>query len=147
MSDPSVTVRKAEREEIGRIERLLEANGLPHRDVQKKPGCFFTAHSDAEFIGAGGVETHGPSGLLRSLVITESNRGQGYGTALCTALEEYARTREVERLYLLTTTAAPFFRRRGYEATVRGDAPERIQRTTEFADLCPDSATCMRKTL
>ena len=77
----------------------------------------------------------------------ESNRGQDYGAELCDSLEEYARTNDVETLYLLTTTAAPFFRRYGYDAVAREEVPSRIRNTTEFTDLCPASATCMAKGL
>ena len=59
--------------------------------------------------GTDGVEIYGSEDLLRSVVIMESNRGQGYGAELCDSLEEYARTNGVETLYLLTTTAALFF--------------------------------------
>lgn len=145
MSHQSVTVQKADRTNIGRIEALLQANNLPCQDVRSKSECFFNAYSDAEFVGTGGVETYGSSGLLRSIVITEPNRGQGYGAALCDALEDYARTDGVERLYLLTTTAAPFFCQCGYEEIARENAPPSIQQTTEFTELCPKSATCMEK--
>lgn len=147
MTDSSITIRKADGNDVARVEALLEANGLPFRDVRTKPERFFVAYSDAERIGVGGVEQYGSNGLLRSVVVTESNRGRGYGTALCDALEERAREDGVETLYLLTTTAAAFFRRRGYEETARESAPSTIRRTTEFADLCPDSATCLRKHL
>lgn len=109
MSNPLLTIRKADRESIDRVESLLETNDLPYRDVRTKPRCFFIAYSDTECIGTAGVEIYGSNGLLRSVVITDSNRGRGYGTALCKALEDYARTNGVEKLYLLTTTAAPFF--------------------------------------
>jgi amino-acid N-acetyltransferase len=53
----------------------------------------------------------------------------------------------VETLYLLTTTAAPFFERYGYGAVAREEVPRPIRDTTEFTDLCPASATCMVKGL
>ncbi|NEU57040.1 arsenic resistance N-acetyltransferase ArsN2 [Halorussus sp. MSC15.2] len=147
MTTPTISIRKAETAELDRIEALLEASGLPSEDVREKPSCFFVGHDDAELVGIGGVEPHGSNGLLRSVVVAEPHRGQGYGTALCDALEGRARANEIETLYLLTTTAATFFRGRGYEVTDRETVPESIRGTTEFADLCPDSATCMRKDL
>ena len=53
----------------------------------------------------------------------------------------------VETLYLLTTTAPEFFGERGYAEVNREEAPEAIRGSTEFADLCPTTATCMRKRL
>lgn len=147
MNDDSITVERADAEDVDRIAALLEANGLPYCDVRAKPECFFVASAGAEWVGVGGVERRGPNGLLRSVVVPESHRGQGYGTALCDALEDSARANGVEALYLLTTTAAAFFRRRGYEAVSREDVPSSIRGTTEFADLCPRSATCLKKDL
>lgn len=165
MTTPSITLRQVNGEDVDRVESMLEANGLPHQDVRAKPECFFLAFAsaegsadaedsadaegstDAELVGIGGIETCGSNGLLRSVVVTEPNRGQGYGTALCEAMEDRARTDGVETLYLLTTTAAAFFRRRGYEPVDREEAPPRIRVTTEFADLCPSSATCLAKAL
>lgn len=147
MTASSITVEKADAEDLDYVEALLEAYGLPHQDVRTKPECFFVACADGERVGVGGLETHGSNGLLRSVAIAEPHRGRGYGSALCEALEDYARENGVETLYLLTTTASEFFRQRGYDAISRADAPSRIRQTTEFADLCPDSAICMEREL
>lgn len=71
-------------------------------------------------------------------------RGVGVGSAICEHLEREARTAGLGRLWLLTTTAADFFAARGYERVDRSAASERIQATTEFADLCPNTATCLQ---
>lgn len=147
MSTPSMTVRKAAPSELDRVERLLEAAGLPSRDVRSKPDCFFVAAVDGEFVGVGGLERYGENALLRSIAIAESRRGRGLGTALCDELEARARANGVATLYLLTTTAAPFFRRLGYETIEREAVPASVRGTTEFAELCPASATCMTKDL
>ena len=147
MTAPSITIEQADGDDVEHVITVLEANGLPTEDVQAKPECFFLGYSDGERIGIGGLELYGSNGLLRSVVVVESYRERGYGTALCTSLEEYARRNGVGTLYLLTTTAPAFFRQRRYEEVARKDVPSSIQQTTEFADLCPNSATCMRKTL
>lgn len=145
METPPITIRQADPEDLVRLESLLERDGLPTEDVRSKPECFFTASADGTFVAAGGIERYGSDGLLRSVVVPESCRGEGYGTALCEELEERARENGVGTLYLLTTTAPGFFERRGYGRIAREDAPSTIQETTEFSELCPDSATCMRK--
>lgn len=138
-------VRRATAADLDRVESLLTANDLPTAGL--RDARVFVATADGELRGAGGVELHGTAGLLRSLVVPAPHRGEGHGTALCEALEAAARAAGVETLYLLTTTAADFFARRGYEAVPREDAPPRIRGTAEFADLCPASATCMRASL
>jgi amino-acid N-acetyltransferase len=129
------------------VESLLERNGLPSADVRSKREWFAVAYRGPDRVGVGGVEVHGAAGLLRSVAVEQSARGEGVGTALCDALESEAAADGVESLFLLTTTAAEFFAGRGYEEIERVDAPDAIRQTTEFDELCPASATCMRKRL
>lgn len=142
-----VTLRPADGADLDRVEALLAANDLPTRDVRTGPARFFLAFADGEFVGVGGVEVHGSDGLLRSVVVEEAARGRSFGTALCGELSEYARGEGVEALYLLTTTAPAFFRRCGYEEISREAAPSGVRETTQFAELCPASATCLWKEL
>lgn len=145
---PSTTdldLRPADADTVHRVVALLRENDLPHEDVREHPSRFVLATTDSTLVGVGGLEPYGDIGLLRSLAVTESHRGQGYGTTICDALEQRARDTGIETLYLLTTTPTSFFEQRGYEEIDRTDAPEAIQRTTEFADRCPESATCMRR--
>jgi amino-acid N-acetyltransferase len=53
----------------------------------------------------------------------------------------------VRSIYLLTTTAEVFFKRLGYERIERSRAPPSIERTREFASLCPASSAFMIKQL
>jgi len=129
------------------LEACLDANDLPTADVASNPDWFYVGYVDGEPIGGGGVEPNGSVGLLRSVVVESSARGNGYGGALTDALEATARRDGVETLYLLTTTADQFFEARGYTETDRAKAPRSIQRTSEFERLCPESATCMKKSL
>lgn len=147
MTDGSLSLRRADSRDLDRVEALLEEQGLPSEDVRTAPGSFFVASdgSSTEIVGIGGVEIHGSNGLLRSVVVTEPNRGKGYGRALCDALEKCAESEGVTTLYLLTTTATEFFEERGYREIPREDAPPSIRGTTEFADLCPSSANCLKK--
>lgn len=147
MGDPAFTLRQAGPETIDRVETLVAAADLPTRDIRESSGSFFLASVDDETIGVGGIERHGEYGLLRSVVVSEPSRGEGYGQALCDALETRARAEGVGTLYLLTTTAAAFFRRCGYEECSRETVPEPIRATTQFAQLCPRTATCLYKRL
>jgi len=144
MSDATVDLEPATGDALADVEALLAANDLPTEDVRDEAAAFYVAYDDEDAVGVGGLETYGSVGLLRSLVVNEVARGGGYGTAICAGLEREASAAGVEDLYLLTTTAAPFFADRGYEVVDRDDAPDALQETTEFADLCPSAATCMR---
>lgn len=145
MSGVSLSLRRADEGTIGYVETLLERNGLPSSDVKTGTGRFYVGYDHDERIGVGGIETYDTEGLLRSVVVERGARENGVGTALCEALEQTARENGVETLYLLTTTVSEFFEGLDYETVERDAVPEAIRRTTEFADLCPTTATCMRK--
>ncbi|MFB6360073.1 MAG: arsenic resistance N-acetyltransferase ArsN2 [Halobacteriales archaeon] len=140
-----LTLRRATSESIDRVLELLRAHELPHADLPAKVDRFYLGYAGERMVAVGGLEQRGRHGLLRSVVVKEAERGQGYGVAVCGAIEDRAAESGIRSLYLLTTTAAPFFRTIGYRQIPRKTAPEAIRATTEFADYCPDSATCMRK--
>jgi amino-acid N-acetyltransferase len=98
-------------------------------------------------VGLVGLELHGASALLRSLVVAPANRSAGFGAALVERAEAHARERGVRAIYLLTTTAETFFRRHGYVTANRQDAPAEIKATREFADICPASSAFLFKRL
>jgi amino-acid N-acetyltransferase len=129
------------------VEDLLSTAGLPTDDLRSTPATFYLAMADGEPVAVGGLERHGEVALLRSVAVAPEHRGEGIGTAVCDALAERARSEGVRRLYLLMTTAADFFRARGYERVEREAAPSTIRETAEFGSLCPDDATVMCRSL
>src|SRR5262249_13886288 len=98
-------------------------------------------------VGFGGLEVHGADGLLRSLVTLPPVRGRGVGTAMVAALEFEARLHGCQSLWLITTSTADFYERRGYARCARAVVPPAIRETTEFATLCPASADVLMKKL
>jgi amino-acid N-acetyltransferase len=97
--------------------------------------------------GVVGLELKNNNALLRSLAVIEPQRGKGLATQLVREIEKYARSQQVDTLYLLTLTAERFFAKRGYRKTDRKSAPAAIQETVEFSSLCPATAVCMKKHL
>jgi len=127
---------------------LLQAQGLPVSDIiDEHLEHFFFTGSDGSPTGLVGVEIYGTDALLRSLVVAENARTQGIGSALVLHAEDYATSRRVSAMYLLTTTAERFFERRNYRRIDRTQAPPAIQSTAEFASLCPASSAFMMKQL
>ncbi len=127
-----------------RVRALLRDVGLPTADLDG-PGRFYLARVDGETVGAGGLEPYDEVALLRSVVVAQPHRGEGYGEAICRRLETRAADRGVDSLYLLTTDAADYFDRLGYERVARSAVPDAIRDTEQFTTLCPDSATVMAK--
>jgi amino-acid N-acetyltransferase len=127
---------------------LLQAQALPTADITDTHlEHFFFVGSDGSPTGLVGLELYGTDALLRSLVVGESARGRGLGSALIEHAEHYAASKGVRSIYLLTTTAESFFRRLGYERIDRSRAPPSIEGTREFAGLCPASSAFMAKAL
>src|ERR1700692_2334605 len=127
---------------------LLQAQGLPVSDITDELlEHFFFVGSDGSPTGLVGIEIYGIDALLRSLVVAENARAQGIGSALVQYAENYATSRQVSAMYLLTTTAESFFQRRDYRRVDRTEAPPAIQSTAEFASLCPASSAFMMKRL
>jgi amino-acid N-acetyltransferase len=127
---------------------LLQAQGLPVSDITDEHlEHFFFLGSDGSPTGLVGLEIYGSDALLRSLVVGENARGRGLGSALTNHAEQYAASKSVRSIYLLTATAETFFRRLGYERIDRSQAPPSIERTREFASLCPASSAFMVKSL
>lgn len=123
---------------------LLEAAQLPTSDLTAAhcEHFFYSGARDAP-TGLVGLELLGDVALLRSLVVSPARRGRGDGAMLLARAEEHARTLGVRELYLLTTTAEPFFAKHGYTRAARESAPPAIRGTREFADICPASSAFM----
>jgi amino-acid N-acetyltransferase len=127
---------------------ILEAAALPVSDItEAHMEHFFYCGLAAEPTGLVGLELCGPDALLRSLVVASNSRSSGTGSALVAHAESHARALGVRAIFLLTTTAEPFFKRLGYVSAAREDAPAAIRTTREFADICPASSAFLAKQL
>lgn len=130
------------------VEALLAETRLPVSDLSSSRSLtLLGVRERGRLVGVVGIESYGEVGLLRSLAVLPVRRNFGLGVGLVSNAETWAAERGVNTLYLLTTTAAKFFARLGYEAVPRSEAPAAIATTGQFADLCPASSTFMRKVL
>jgi N-acetylglutamate synthase-like GNAT family acetyltransferase len=134
-------------DDLADLARVLDQAGLPSDDVRLPGRYFFRAANEGRPVGFGGLEGNGPDLLLRSVVVQSDARGQGHGAAIVRLLEERAGVLGAARLHLLTTTAADFFLRLGYQPAARETSPASIAGTAQFASLCPASARYLAKTL
>jgi amino-acid N-acetyltransferase len=127
---------------------LLEASGLPSRDVSAAMlEHYLVARRGTALVGVIGLEPLGDVGLLRSAAVAAAERGRGLGVALTRELERRARAVGIRRVFLLTTTAEAFFARLGYAPVPRDQAPPAIQGTTEYRELCAATAVVMARDL
>ncbi|MGH8194004.1 MAG: arsenic resistance N-acetyltransferase ArsN2 [Woeseiaceae bacterium] len=148
----TATIRKAREKDWPALKRLLLQAKLPLADLSGDQLQQFLVAEDRQAMpptidGLIGLQTFGHDGLLRSLVVHAGQRGSGIGRRLVMALEENASAAGVAEIWLLTIDAEVFFWKLGYRIADRGEAPETIRATAEFANLCPESAHLMHKTL
>jgi amino-acid N-acetyltransferase len=138
-----VALRPAGTADEPALRALLAAASLPFDDVSSGRQDFIVAAADSQVVGCAALEVFGSAALLRSLAVAKEHRGSGLGRALYDHIVAKARAQGLERLFLLTTTAAPFFARRGFATVERSIAPEAMTKSAQFASLCPSTATCM----
>lgn len=142
-----VRLRPAEPGDFPAVVRLLEGAGLPLGGLAPSLADFIVAVGGAGVVGAVGLEIYGSLALLRSAVVAEGARDSGVGAALVGQLLGHARSRGVEQVYLLTTTAEDWFPRFGFVRVARDTVPLALHASAEFQGACPDSAIAMRAVL
>jgi len=141
------TFRLARPDDFQSIRALLAEEGLPIEDVVAEGSSrFFVAIQDGSLLACAGMEPYGVDGLLRSVAVDKDARHNQLGRTLVGLAERDGWAIGVQRLYLLTTSAAEYFFKLGYRAVDRHAAPAALQSSAQFAALCPASATCMAKT-
>jgi amino-acid N-acetyltransferase len=125
---------------------LLKKNNLPTQDINPGTQLFVVEEGD-NVIATVAVEYDYNDALLRSLSVSEEKRSSGIGAELVDFIEDYVRKQGVRTIYILTTTAAGFFSRRGYTLIDRSNVPPFINDTKEYSVICASSSTLMKKEL
>lgn len=141
--NPSVRLRQAGPGDWPAIESLLQAHRLPLAGARDHLSTFVLAEAGTELLGCAGVEAYGDIALLRSVAVAPGLQRQGIGRQLLGLLIGEARRRSFKALYLLTTTAAAYFERLGFQRAARAGAPPALQQSAEFQGACPASADFM----
>jgi N-acetylglutamate synthase-like GNAT family acetyltransferase len=147
MPDARNGIRQATTRDLPDIITLLEESRLPLAGLAELVATTLVAQRNARVVGCAAVEIRGTSGLLRSVAVDGTRRGEGLGHQLTQATLDLARARGVTTVYLLTTTAAAFFPRFGFQEIPRADVDPAVQRSVEFTTACPADAVAMRADL
>ena len=138
-----VVFRPAETADWSAIEAMLTEARLPLDGASEHLANFLVGEAGGGLLCVGGFEQYGAAALLRSVAVDASLHGTGVGQHLLDRLRQQAKEQGVHELYLLTTTAAEFFGKRGFSVIARADAPAALQASREFQGVCPASATAM----
>jgi protein-tyrosine-phosphatase/N-acetylglutamate synthase-like GNAT family acetyltransferase len=139
-------VRLATPADLRAIESLLVSADLPVAGVAEALEQFAVMDAGGRIVGAAGLERAGPDALLRSVVVAPERRGSGLGERLTAHQLAAARHAGLGTLWLLTTTAEPFFHRFGFRPVPRTAAPAGISATGEFqAGHCASAVAMARR--
>jgi len=125
------------------IIRLLKINDLDSTDLNNDNVQLFTGVADGALAGIIGLELYKNIGLLRSLAVKNAFRDQSLGEKLIEYVFKRCRADGIGELYLLTTTAAKYFTKHGFQEIDRVDVPDEIKRTSQFSEFCPSTATVL----
>ncbi|MFL6606514.1 MAG: arsenic resistance N-acetyltransferase ArsN2 [Steroidobacteraceae bacterium] len=139
-------IRRGEPADLPAVLALLRGAGLPTADLTGNHAVqMWVLEASASLVGVIALERFGAEGLLRSLAIAPDYRRRGLARELVVRIEQDSRANGIAQLVLLTQTAEPFFRSLGYDVLERSHVAEALKESAEFRNLCPASATCMRK--
>ena len=142
----SVRIRPAHHEDLASVYRLLDSAGLPSEGLSESNVTVYVSFDFDTLVATAALEHYGQFGLLRSVCVHPERRGQRTGRAMAAHVLQQARTRGLERVFLLTETAAEFFSSMGFRPVDRRNVPEGVRASIEFATLCPESAVAMAHT-
>ncbi|MEP7088066.1 MAG: arsenic resistance N-acetyltransferase ArsN2 [Gemmatimonadota bacterium] len=147
VASADATLRPATDADLPAVKELLAASGLPTAGVTEAIGGFVVAESSHRIVGVVGLELCGENALLRSTAVASDWSGRGLGRRLVEQIIADAKSRGLDSLYLLTTTAERYFPSFGFVRTTREHVPQAMRKTTEFVSACPASATVMHLSL
>jgi len=160
-----VRLREAQPDDWLAVESLLADAELPLAGAREHLGDFIVAEgAAATLLGCAALERYAAgcaagdaagaeesdarvSGLLRSLAVAPAARGLGLGASLVESLLSAARAQGLADVTLLTTTAAEYFPRFGFQQIAREAAPLAVRDSIEFREACPASAVVMSRAL
>jgi len=91
-----------------------------------------------------GLEPYGEAALLRSLVVREDRRRGGLGAALVRRALKEGRRLGARQIVLVTSGAADFFRRYGFEPVGLAQVPDQVRESAGFRASEPERGVCMR---
>ncbi len=137
---PTPTFRTAVEADWPAITRLLAEAGLPQEGARECLPYFLLAFEAERLVGCAALEPYGDVALLRSVAVAPGARGSGLGAELVRGVLTEKEGRRFHTIYLLTATAAGFFRRFGFVPAERSEAPVALRASPEFRGACPADA-------
>jgi amino-acid N-acetyltransferase len=140
-------IERAGPDDVETVLDLLEQQRLPLDGLRDHLATTLVARQSGRIIGCAALEVYPDGALLRSVAVMEPWQRHGVGHELVDGAVRLAQERQLPAIYLLTTTAEPYFPKFGFERIARAQVPTTVQTSVEFTSACPASAAVMRKLL
>jgi N-acetylglutamate synthase-like GNAT family acetyltransferase len=116
-------IRTAKNADLGGMHEVLAASGLSTLEILDPGSVYWVACQGSIFVGTCGLEVDQRNGLVRSVAVAENHRGRGIGRALLERCIAFAKSRELERLYLFSKDTGAYFLELGWiETSVKAAA-------------------------
>jgi amino-acid N-acetyltransferase len=136
-------VRRGKFSDIAQIKELLRVSHLPTVGAEKAADRFLVA-DNGQIIGILGVLYEGEKALLRSFAVSPLYQGKGIGGFLVSAMLHELTAQNIQEVYLLTETAADYFKRIGFGEIARKAMPENLLKESGLDQACPCSSKCLK---
>jgi amino-acid N-acetyltransferase len=136
-------MRPATLEDLPSVLNLLETAKLPTAGVSDHIQNFRLEFHNNTLLGCAGLEIHGQTGLLRSVMVNTAERSHGIGTKLVNAILQHVKIQQLSTIFLLTESAQNYFPRFGFKQVSRAEIPTNLYASEELRGACPDSAVVM----
>jgi len=140
----TIQLRTSSTADYQAILNLLAECKLPIQDIEPGKQSFLIAENEGNVVGCAGLEVYGHTGLFRSLAVDSNYRNQHIGKLLTVEILVLGRGKGISEFYLLTTRAEGFFKKQDWIVTDRNEVTSEIRKSSEFASICPSTATCMK---
>ena len=139
----ALEIKRAEKAQIGEIEKILETCELSTTGLPDQIQDFYLAAVPEGIAGCIGLEVYGKYGIIRSTAVLPEYRRRGIGVQLAEKAIENARDRGIEELYLKTEHEAKFFSQVGFTSIFPQQIPAEIKDAEMLAVSCcgPKAAT------
>lgn len=122
------------------LRAFLETHGRSPLDIDATGLRFWQAIAAEAIVGSIGLEQQGRAGLVRTAFVTPSQRGRGVGVALFERLASDARAAGIDRLFLFSTGAGPYWARLAFVPCSVGEAAASLDKTSQVAQYTADGS-------
>jgi N-acetylglutamate synthase-like GNAT family acetyltransferase len=134
--------------DLAQAAQVLSAAGMWADGVESPGGCYLIAYVGDAVAGIVGIEVRVDAALIRSLLVLDTMRRRGVGTALIAAARTAAHTRGARMLYAIAPDAdsTRYFARCGFAPAASEEMLQALAGTfmADYLRQHPDESAQMR---